>query len=209
MGRPSKVEAGAVEISVRLSPDALREVSAWLNEQYPGGLPREGHDPTWFYMFERLQARARRPDAPFRATRGAVERFVANALVALDQRVGLKPSPGLHAFATIVLELKQALDGRMKISPLEAFETHRRVKDGRQAFVRGADDSHSITQRKLRVGKNTLYKLLKPGEEAAKTIAEAASTLPSGVDYVALVDYDNKTVILEAFPALPEKKGKD
>ena len=137
----------------------------------------------------------------------------------LLQQSDYRAGDGITAIVEIVMEIKASIErkkGRPQyIDPIQAYEKNQNEKKNHQrasfdtANYKPSDLTHERLSKELGISKNTLYKEIKKGHDASLIIEEAISTLPLGIDPVAVkVDYDAKTVELIAVPRRISERKK-
>ena len=209
------------QIKVHLRSTTLMHVSPWLENEFNTGFDRNKLQPDMREFFDSLIKKGAMINATdtclkkrFDLDRKFAEQFVVRTLHWLDsnhprlllKRTDYVAGNGLTAIAEIAMDIKVALErkeGRpLAIDPLHAYELNEREKATHKRACNNSHNinpSHEIVANNLGVTKNTLYSAISKGRDAAKTIAEARSSLPSDANPLfALVDSEAKTVELIA-----------
>lgn len=118
-------------------------------------------------------------------------------------QTGEMPGPGSHSVASLVVNIRSALlrnNSRpfSKIDPQDVVAESLSLK-ARKRISYGQREK--LLLRKFPATRNTVFKLLKEGQNAAATIEEARESMPRNHAVVlAAVDYKSKTVELIVAP---------
>jgi hypothetical protein len=134
---------------------------------------------------------------------GFIQKFKAEdpALLLMTEAT---PAIGLPSVASLVLSVRGALDRKSSrphtgIDPLEVDAENRRLKSQRKRL--GYQQRERLLLQKFPATRNTVFKALKEGQDAASMIEEASANVPHNHEVaMALVDYESKTVELIAIP---------